>query len=112
MKRFHSHPVITALFIGSLAVAAGTALWAHLVFRNIAGPIVVHFNGREGITRIGTVADLDRMLAFEVALIAANALVAFGLPDKEALVRATVAGATIAMSLLIFIGFAAIISVN
>ena len=104
--------VTSALFLVSLILVLGSSLWAYGALRKIHGPIIVHFSSLGGIDQIGEIWDLLRIGVLGLVVISINFFIAFELEERDWFLGKLTAAVTVFLSLLIFIGFAAIISVN
>lgn len=111
LKEFIRRKFLTLTFIASFSLIIAGFLWALFALRNIEQPLIVHFTAFT-ITETGTLLDL-----FVIDLLAAmaagvNFFLAFELEKREKLLGRLAATVTLFISLLIFIGFKVIISVN
>ncbi len=104
--------VVSAAFALSFLFVAGGWLWAYIAMRKINQPLILHFNNYVGITQIGDLADLTYPGILGLVVIFINFLIAFNLEERDWFLGKLMAAATLFFSILIFIGFAAIISVN
>jgi len=111
-KKAAKFRIVSAAFALCFLFVAGGWLWAYIAFRNINQPLILHFNNYAGITRIGDLADLTYPGILGLVVIFINFLIAFNLEERDWFLGKLMAAATLSFSILIFIGFAAIISVN
>ena len=94
-----------------LLVILGMA-WAYASFRSTVSPIILQFNNYDGITKIGSLIELELFGVFGLVMLSINLLVANTL-EKRALFLANLAAVwSFFLGTLLFLGFAAIISVN
>jgi hypothetical protein len=87
-------------------------IWAYVSLSRLTTPIILHFSNATGIDRIGTMKDIVAMGAFGLLVVAINALFSISLEARDAFWARIVAVATLFMSVLLFILFSVIISVN
>lgn len=116
MKLLHEsirkHRLLTGAFAVSFSLAAGGWLWAWLALRKTEQTLILHFNNRAGINLVGKVGDLTGVGVLALVVVAVNFFLALALEDRGWFLGKLLATATLAFAALIFIGFAAIISVN
>lgn len=96
----------------SLVFVSAATIWAYIATKDISGPIVVHFNNVSGINQIGTFLDMVLVGVTGLVVIVINFFLALELEERDWFLGKIVAIATLFLSILIFIAFAAIISVN
>lgn len=106
------HKVMGAAFLASALFVVGGWAWAYAVLRNTTQPLIIHFNSEQGITRIGNFADLTAIGILGIVIVIVNCPLAFNLEERDRFLGKLVTAATLFLSILIFIGFAAIINVN
>ncbi len=97
--------------VAACLVAAGWA-WGYGALRNISEPLILHFNNAIGINQVGSFAELTNAALLAFLVVVLNFLLALSLAGREPGVSGLLAVLTLLFGLLIFIGFAAIISVN
>jgi hypothetical protein len=112
LRRLAKFKAMTAGFALSFLFIAAGWLWAYIILRKINQPIILHFNNFLGITRIGNLTDLAETGIFGLLMAVINFLLAFNLEERDWFLGKLMAAATLFFGILIFIGFAAIISVN
>jgi hypothetical protein len=120
-KRLHAivhHPARVAggsAFIGCLAVLAGW-IWAHTTLVPLGQPVIVTWSASEGILRTVPEAELAWHLAgiggTALLVVIVNGVLAVELERRDRIGGKFVALGTFAFAALIFIAFAAMISVN
>lgn len=96
----------------SLSLVAGGWLWAWLYLRKIEQTLILHFNSLSGINLVGGVRELAGFGILALVVVAVNFVLALALEERDWFLGKLLAAATLAFAALIFIGFAAIISVN
>lgn len=103
---------IALAFGASLALVAAGWLWAHIRLQDLGTPLILHFSSLSGIDRIGTFTDLSAQAFLGVVLVLTNAVIGLALQPRDRFLARIVAASTFAMSCLLFILLAVIISVN
>ncbi|MEK7195446.1 MAG: hypothetical protein AAB655_02005 [Patescibacteria group bacterium] len=111
-NRFLKHKSTAILFSLALAFVLGGVFWTFFGLKRISGPVVVHFNNLAGINQIGSLWELLSIGAIAAVIIFSNFIIAVELEERDRFLGKTITGATLLFGILIFIGFAAIISVN
>ncbi len=99
------------LFGGSAFLVAAATVWAIAALRNVPQPLILHF-ARVAITETGTLANLVGVGIVGLTVVALNFFLARAFFDRERMLSYLISGTTLAFSLLIFLGFRAIILVN
>lgn len=95
-----------------LVLVTGGWWWAYAALGDIREPLILRFVGGGGITQTGTLSDINGMGLFGVFSVLVNSVLVFELDRRDNFLGKLVAAFTIVLSILLFIGFAAIISVN
>ena len=95
-----------------VALVFGGWLWAYLKLRVIEVPVVILYNSVEGVTRAGEVGEFLKVLMFGLLVILVNFFIAAELEERSRFWARLSSIFTVILSVLIFIYFAAIISVN
>ncbi|MEK7507823.1 MAG: hypothetical protein AAB602_01940 [Patescibacteria group bacterium] len=104
--------VLSAIFLASFGFVSAAVIWAYAATKNIDGLIVVHFNNSAGISQAGTFLDLFLIGITGAVMVVVNFILALELEARDFFLGKIVAAATLFFSILIFIAFATIISVN
>jgi len=112
VKKILKAKLLSAIFAASLGFVVGGSIWAYAMLRGVPGPIILHFNNISGISSIGSVFDLFLISITAAAMVIVNFFLALELEARDWFLGKIVAAATLVLSVLIFIAFAAIISVN
>ncbi len=97
-------------FAVSLLTVLGSWFWAWWVLRATPGLLI--FSDYTGITQIGTITQIHQWGATGVIMVLVNFFLAQSLPSKYSRLGDILAGSTVFLAALLFMGLAAIISVN
>lgn len=109
---------VSAISLAAMCFAAGGWIWAYVALRHAAGtagqgtPLILHFNDLSGITAVGGIGTITFMGILGVAVVTLNSLVALELSGRDRFLAKLAAVATLVFAALLFVAFAAIISVN
>lgn len=87
-------------------------MWAYSALRDVQGPLIIHFNNFVGINQIGSLTVLLGVGAVGAVAVLINFFIALELEARDRFLGKLVVAATLLFSILLFISFAAIISVN
>jgi hypothetical protein len=109
---FKTYRASTALLVASLAFVLGGWIWAYLSLRGATQPLILRFSNLTGITQIGSADHLIPMGLFGVSLVLVNGLIALTIEARDWFWGKFYAAATLVLAILIFIGFAAVISTS
>lgn len=101
-----------SIFILSFLLILGGSLWAYFALRGTSQPLILHFNDLAGITRIGNAASFLGVGFIGLFGAVINFIIALELEARDKFLARLLAAATLFMGVLLFVGFAAIISVN
>ncbi|MBI4094926.1 MAG: hypothetical protein HY435_01905 [Candidatus Liptonbacteria bacterium] len=107
----HTHRWRVAVFGTSALLILGGFAWAFLSLRHIREPLIIHFSDFS-ITETGSVIDLWYVAIVALIAVGVNFFLSLEMAKRSALFEALIGWATLFLSLLIFIGFRVIISVN
>lgn len=111
-KKFVRHKTISVIFILSAVFILGGSLWAYFSLRNVGQPLVLHFNDLAGITQIGSPAAFLAVGFIALLAILFDFILAVELESRDRFLSRLLAVGALFLSVLLFIGYAAIISVN
>jgi hypothetical protein len=111
-KKIGKFKTVTVAFALSFLFIVGGWFWTYIRMRGINQPLIIHFNNYAGITRIGNLTDLAAVGMLGLIIVLMNFLLALNLEERDWFLGKLLAATTLLMGILIFIGFAAIISVN
>ncbi len=87
-------------------------LWAWVAFHRIGGTVVISFTNEMGILRVGTPGVLYGTAFVALVALAINSFLVAALLKRDNFLAGFLGVATLFLGFLIFVGFAAIISVN
>jgi len=104
--------LVSAIFAACLALVLGGPIWAYFALRGANTPLIIHFSDWAGINQTGGLADLLWVGVTGIVIVVVNFFIALELEARDWFWGKLLASATLFFALLIFIGFAAIISVN
>lgn len=112
LQKFLKFKIITVSFaIGYFLVVLGW-IWSFLALKGDKQPLILHFSNSGGISQIGGVKDLTTVAVFSLIFLTADFLLALELEERDWFLGKMLAAGAVFLSILIFIGFAAIIGVN
>jgi len=113
IKKIRKYPLVSILSLGSFALVAGAFVWSFMALESASsGPLILHFNDMEGITSIGSFGSILTMGVLGMIIVFINFFVALELEERDRVLGKIVAGMTLVLAVLLFLGFAAIIKVN
>lgn len=113
IKKIINHKAVSAACLGAIAVALGGFCWAFFRLWSMRnGPLVLHFNDMKGITEIGGFWDIVSMGALVVTITIVNFFIAIELEERDRFLGKVVAVGSVFFAVLLFIAFAAILSIN
>ena len=104
--------IVTAAGAASVLLVLIAWGWAYNALRGISQPLIIHFTKATGITQIGHFSFLSGVAVASLVGICVNIALAYALEERNRAIGKFFAGATVFLAVLIFIAFAAIISVN
>lgn len=111
-EKISDHRAIAAFGTLALLLVAGGWLWAFLVLRDRPHSLILHWNDLINVNIKGDMGDLSGLGALSVLAVILNFKLALELDRRDWFLGKLVIGATFGFGVLIFIGFAAIVSVN
>jgi len=112
LKDLFKFKVNTFSFVVSLALVIGGWLWAYFTLREIELPLVIHFSNITGINQVGYSWDLAKVGIFGILVVVINFLISVELEKRDKFLGKLTSAFTLFLSILIFVYFMAIISVN
>lgn len=113
-KKILKYRAVSILSLVALFFVWGGAVWSRLVLHatSDASPLILHFDDLSGITSVGPPAALQFMTVIGTVIVLMNFFIALELESRDRFLGKLVAAVTLVFAVLLFIGFAAIISVN
>ncbi len=112
LGKIDRHRPVAAASLVSLFLVAGGWAWSYFALRGTDQPLILHFNNLAGIDQVGGLGELIPVGLFGLILTALGSILALELEEKDWFLGKFTAAAVFGFAALIFIGFAAIISVN
>ena len=113
IERIKKYRLVSLLSLASFVFTAGGFLWAIVALEGAAsGPFILHFNDMDGITSIGSFGSIVAMGILGIIIVIINFFVALNLEARDKVLGKIIAAMTLAMAILLFLAFAAIIKVN
>lgn len=113
VKKILQHRAVSILSFLSFCFTLGGMLWAWISLAGINTPVyIVHFNDMNGITEVGGLGTIVAIGVFGILIAMANTFIAYELEERDPFLGKFLAGAGLAVSILLFIAFAAILNVN
>ncbi len=112
MQKILKHKIVSLVFLFSFLLVIGGWLKAYIALREISQPLIVHFNNAVGINQIGNLGDLAVVGIFGLVALVLDFFISLELDERDPFLGKVTAAAGLFLASLIFIGFAAIISVN
>lgn len=106
------HKKISVVLALSLIFPICGMIWAYFSLKEAQGPLIMHFSNLSGISQIGSVWNILSLGFVAIVAILFNSLMVFELEERDAFLGKFLVAGTLFFAILIFIGFAAIISVN
>jgi len=111
-KKISKYKITSGIFALSFIFVAGAMAWAYAALGKTSGLLILHFNNAVGINQIGGFRELVGAGVTGIVLVAVNFAIALELERRDWFLGKLLAAATLLLSVFLFIGFAAIISVN
>jgi len=112
LEKIKKHKLISIFLALSLVFVAGGFLWAWFSLGRTSSPVIVHFDDLYGITTATGRGVVVFAGIFGLAMVLVNASLAFEFEERNSLFGKLTAILTLALAILLFIAFAAILSVN
>ena len=113
------HRSISIIFLLSFLLVVGGFFWAYgklsgeaMVWNEGAGPFILHFNLFDGITATGDFSGIVSMGVLGAVIVILNFFIGMALEERDRTLSLAFAGATLAMAILLFLSFVAILNVN
>jgi hypothetical protein len=113
LSHFLKYKFVSIVSAISILFALGGFLWAYFALHALgSGPLILHFEDIDGITAIGGLSQIVFMGVFGIVVTVIDGLIALEFESRNAFWGKLVAVMTLLFAILLFIGFASIISVN
>jgi len=112
VQLWREHRFVTSTLIVSFVLILAGWLWADRLLSPLGQPLILHYSSRARINQVGTIGDLRGLALLGVAIVVINGILAFYLDARDWFLGKFLATVTIAVSILLFIAFVAIVSVN
>jgi hypothetical protein len=113
IKKILKYRLISLLSLASLVLVLGGSIWAYSsILSSGSAPFILHFNDIDGITKVGGIGDLVGMGILGVVIVVIDFFIALELEARDKILGKMVAGVTLIMAILLFLGFVAILNVN
>ncbi|MBU6501122.1 MAG: hypothetical protein KGJ89_04530 [Patescibacteria group bacterium] len=112
IKKFLKFRAVSLVCAAGLVLVLSGFFWAYISLRQVGWPIVVHFNNLAGINQIGGISELLYVGITGTVVVLVNSFISLELEERDGFWGKLLASATLLFGILIFIYFAAIISVN
>jgi hypothetical protein len=113
MKNIGDHRLIAVISAIALAFVAGGFGWAFFMLRGVTGnPLILHFDDINGITQVGGLAAIGLAGLFGAFVVIIDFFIAIEFDDRDRILGKFLAVLALVFAVLLFIAFAAIISVN
>jgi len=111
-RLWRDHRAITvALALSALSVLGGW-FWAWRALAPIRQPLILHYTSQVGIVQVGSLQDIAGLALLGLAIVVVNGTLALYLDARDWFLGKLLATVTLAVSILLFIAFAAIVGVN
>ena len=111
-KVLFKHKIPNLTFILSFVFVMGGWIWAFLELGKIKDPLIIHYSQEIGIDQVGYAGDLAKVGVFGLVILLINFIISGELEQKDRFLSRLTSAVTVFIGILIFIYFAAIISVN
>lgn len=111
-EKVKRHPAVSILLFLSFFFVLAGFVWAMISLGKMNEPFILHFDDLQGITAIGGRGLLVFMGIFGMVMVLINGSLAFELETRNGFLGKLIAVLTLILSGLLFIAFAAILSVN
>ena len=112
LEKIKRNKLVSGLIAASAAFILAGFAWAIASFDAAKGPFILHFNDLAGITSVGGMSIVVFAGAFGIVVVLINGCLAFEFAERNAFFGKLVAVLTLVFAVLLFIAFAAILSVN
>jgi hypothetical protein len=111
-EQIKKHRLVSGLIAASAAFVLGGFIWAMLALEKATGPLILHFNDLAGIAAVGGIGTIVFGGVFGIVVVIVNGFIAIEFEERNPLFGKLIAILTLVFAVLLFIAFAAILSVN
>ncbi|MGB7957327.1 MAG: hypothetical protein WCF77_00585 [Minisyncoccia bacterium] len=111
-KEIKKHKLVSGLIAASAAFVLGGFVWAMMSLEKITGPLILHFDDLAGIAAVGGIGTIMFGGVFGIVVVFINGFLAIEFEKRNPLFGKLIAILTLVFAILLFIAFAAILSVN
>lgn len=111
-KKLFRYKIPRVAFLLSLLAVLSGWIWAYFALRSVSGPLILQYQSALGINQVGYAGELARVGVFGFLVVAVNFLISTQLEERVPFWGGVASFMTVFLGILIFIYFAAIISVN
>jgi hypothetical protein len=112
LEQIKKYKLVSGLLAASAIFVLAGFGWAMAMLGKITGPLVLHFNDLQGITSVGSMGVIVFGGVFGIVVVLVNSSLALEFEERNPFFGKLVAVLTLIFSILLFIAFAAILSVN
>lgn len=112
VEKIKKHALVSCLLIASAAFVLGGFAWALAVLQKPSFSLALHFNDLQGITAVGGTGVIIFSGIFGIVVVLVNGGLALELEERNHFFGTLTAVLTLVFAILLFIAFAAILSVN
>ena len=112
LKKLFKYKIPNFTFLLGLALVLSGWLWAFFALGTITTPLIILFDSTTGINQVGYVGDLVKVGVFGMMVILVNFFISIELEERMPFWGRLTSFMTVFLGILIFIYFAAIVSVN
>ena len=112
LEKIKKHRLVSSSFILSFIFVVSGFFWAWFSLGRTSNPVIVHFDDLYGITTATGRSIIVFAGIFGLAMVLINASLAFEFEERNSLFGKLTAILTLVLAVLLFIAFAAILSVN
>jgi hypothetical protein len=111
-EEIKKYKLVSGFLAASAVFVVAGFIWAFVALQRMNGPHILHFDELRGITAVGGAGVIIFAGIFGMAVVIINGFLAMALEKRSVLFGKLTAVLTLVFAILLFIAFAAIISVN
>ena len=112
LEKFKKYRLVSVSLLASFLLVIAGFIWAMFQLGKVSGPLILHFDDLRGIVAVGGAGFISFMGIFGLVMVILNGSIAFELEGKNKFFGKALAVFTLVLATLLFIAFAAILSVN